>query len=112
MASRDANVFDQSGVCTNDNKVSAPFTYYFESFSNIVFVSSSVSGLIVTYFRGVSASPRLLAEKKTWGSAEEVVLVSGSYVTSAAGSVPGFFFWHSFNVLSAVSVTAEAAAIR
>lgn len=59
VASRDANVFHQSVVCAHYNKVSAPFTYYFESFSNIVFVSSSVSGLIVTYFRGVST----LAEK-------------------------------------------------
>lgn len=54
VASSDANVFDQPAVRTNYQKVSALFTYYFESFSNIVFVSSSVSGLIVTYFRGVS----------------------------------------------------------
>lgn len=72
--------------------MSSKFTYYFESFSNIIFVSSSVSGLILTYFKtSIRMAVSTVTNVKTWVNTEAVAFYSGSRVTQSASSVPGFF---------------------
>lgn len=72
--------------------MSSKFTYYFESFSNIVFVSSSVSGLIFTFFKtSIRVAVSTATNVKTWVNTEADAYYSGSRVTQSASSVPGLF---------------------
>lgn len=87
-----------------------PFTYYFESFSNMVFVSSSVRGLILNCL-WESRHVIVTGGEKTWVCFPEVALLfTGSDVTQTSSSVPGLFL-HSFSVQSTVSLATKSAAI-
>lgn len=87
---------------THADKMPAETTHYFDSFSNIVFVSSSVRGLILAslwncFYVWVRIRD---AWGTTWVKAESGVPNAGRYVTSRACPVPAFL--PSFCVLPIV----------
>lgn len=86
VANEDANVWCMYGL--NIPTTFSLFTHYLESFSNMVFVSSSVSGLIFNCLKRVYACDRnrgkrgtLQKRSITWGFTEAVILFSGSEMT-------------------------------
>lgn len=82
---------------THADKMPAETTHYFDSFSNIVFVSSSVRGLILASLWNCFYVWVRFCEAwgTTWVEAESDAQNAGRYVTSQACPVPAFFAFFS-----------------